>query len=566
MLRTPSVIPPRPAPLAHAPRLLPLAAMLALLGCPAESSPPPVVDGPPPQVDMARDTLAPDTLAPDTLVPDLPDNKPPTGAILVSPVGLDSATCGSSKQTACATIAKGIERAKAFQPPRPVALGPGNYLETVTLADGMKLLGGYNAEFEKLGGGNKTAIIRGAITGGEAVALIAENLSRETVVDTVQIEAPQPTQVGKSSYGVVINNAPRLVLRNCTIKAADGVDGVDGSGSATAAPSGKNGGNGTAGANFDIIQPQPIPSCVTETPRHGFPGAAGTAVMQGPVACGSAGGKGGQAGVDACKGLDGGTGSLVSVPATSCTANNAGAGGKGGTAGLMNTITCLGGPPGGDGHDGCDGRDSSDGADGAGGKHQVLGSYFAPTNGEDGKSGVNNGSGGGGGGGGGGGDCNALDCLGKCIADYGGGGGGGGSAGCPGTGGTGGSSGGGSFALFIVGSAATVTIEGCTLITGKGGKGGVGGVGQPGGKGGSGGTAGLGFQDSGKGGKGGKGGDGGRGGHGGGGAGGPSVAIYVASGSAPTVTQTTFQLGNPGAGGSSPKNAGEDGFQKDIHE
>ena len=535
-------------------------------GCPSESSPPPVVDGPV-QKDAAVDQSPPaDTLAPDVLATDLPDNKPPNGAILVSPVGLDTPTCGGDKQNACATIAKGIERARAYQPPRPIALGPGNYLETVTLVSGLSLLGGYNADFEKLGGGNKTAVIKGVITGGEAVAVIAENLTQETILDTLTIEAPQPIAAGKSSYGVVVNNAPRLILRNCTIRAANGVAGADGQGSATPAPDGKGGDDGKAGANYDIIQPQPLPSCATAPPRAGTPGAGGAAVVIGNITCGKAGGKGGQAGVDTCDGRDGATGSLVSAAAKTCTTSNAGAGGAGGGGGLMSPTLCVGNPKGAKGYDGCAGHDGTSGADGAGGKHKVVGSYFAPEDGEDGKSGLNDATGGGGGGGGGGGDCNAVDCLGQCIADYGGGGGGGGSAGCPGTGGKGGGSGGGSFAIFIVASAQTLRIENCKLHTSAGGAGGVGGAGQSGGAGGTGGLGGVSWQESGAGGKGGKGGEGADGGHGGGGAGGPSVAIYVVSGTAPTVAQSSFQLGAPGKGGASQGNAGEDGFQKDIHQ
>ena len=533
---------------------------LALSGCPSESGPPPTFDGPT-TWDTGRDQQTPDTLKPDLFVPDLPDNVPPHGAILVSPVGLDSPTCGITKATACATIAQGIKRAQGYQPPRPIALAPGNYVETVNLASGLELLGGYNADFKKLGSGNKTAVIKGVITGGEAVALIAENLTAKTVVDSVHIVAPQPTQAGKSSYGVIINNAPQVVFRNCTIQAAKGVDGVDGKGTTTAAANGNAGKSGSAGANYTNF----FATCSLVTPTAGFPGAGGSAIPHGVVVCGSKGGRGGQAGMDSCKGMNGQPGSLISAPTTTCTTITAGAGGKGGTGGIINSSTCQPDPTGGAGHDGCDGKNGTNGKDGDGGKTRIIGSYFASTDGENGAEGINDATGGGGGGGGGGGDCDFFACH-NCLPDFGGGGGGAGSAGCSGKGGTGGTSGSGSFAVFIVGSAATITVEGCTLITGDGGKGGAGGAGQPGGKGGGNGKGGTGFQEGGDGGKGGKGGSGGSGGHGGGGAGGPSVGIYVTSGTAPTVTTSSFQLGTAGKGGSSQGKPGEDGVKADIHQ
>ena len=534
-------------------------ALVWLTACPSEESPPPSIDS---RVkDQATDQVKPDVLARDLLATDLPNNLPPAGAVLVSPTGLDGPSCGTSKETACATIAKGIERAKGFQPPRPVALAPGTYNETVTLVSGLQLLGGFNQDFKKLGGGNTTAVIKGSLVSGEAVAVIAENLAAATLVDTIEIEAPAPTDAGKSSYGVIVNNAPQLELRNCTIRAAAAKNGTDGAGTSTAAPNGNGGGSGTGGSQFDLIQPEPIPSCALVTPKGGFPGAGGLAVQNGLVVCGAAGGGGGQAGVDSCSGNNGGTGSLISTPATTCTAATAGAPGKGGAGGLM--ASCVTSKIGGDGTNGCDGRNGTPGAGGAGGKHRVISGYFVPSDGENGKDGVNDATGGGGGGGGGGGDCSTT-CF-NCIADNGGGGGGGGSAGCAGKGGGGGTSGGGSFAVFISQSAASITIADCKLFTGNGGNGGNGGAGQPGGQGGAGSSGGAKFQVGGAGGKGGKGGDGAAGGHGGGGAGGPSVGVYVASGTAPTVTNTSFQLGNPGSGGTSSGNAGDNGFQEDVH-
>ena len=145
----------------------------------------------------------------------------------------------------------------------------------------------------------------------------------------------------------------------------------------------------------------------------------------------------------------------------------------------------------------------------------VVGLFFAPTEGNDGVLGVN-GTGGGGGGGSGG--CDSG------TDSYGAGGGGGGSGGnASEVAGSGGMSGGNSAAVFMLLS--TCAFVDCEIILGTAGNGGSGGASGLGSIGGSGGIGGIGI-GTGAGGNGGKGGDGGNSGAGGGGAGGSAYGFY----------------------------------------
>lgn len=149
----------------------------------------------------------------------------------------------------------------------------------------------------------------------------------------------------------------------------------------------------------------------------------------------------------------------------------------------------------------------------------------------------------------------SLTNQGFCEGDFsrGGGGGQGGYGGCAGFPGTSGGAGGGSIGLVVINS--QLVMERSTIITGDGGDGGRGGkgsLGQKGGEpgtGGDGSTAGGNLSSTNRGLDGGRGGDGSRGGHGGAGAGGPSIGIVVV-GYEPVLNECTFNLGQPGRGGS----------------
>ena len=516
-------------------------------------------DAPPVEIDAMQipDVWGVDQLTADSFSDTMVEEK----VIHVAKTGADSASCGDTKPTACLTIVKGMSRASLYMPPRPVHIAGGDYSESLDLIDGSHLVGGFDETFTKGGPGNTTVLIKGVITGGKAIAIRAENLLLETIMEDLVIEAPDATDPGTSSYALYVDSAPKLSLLRCTIKAGNGADGIDGTGTDLPAPSGNDGNDGIDGNNFAF---EPLPGlCPTpQTDQAGDRGLGGEAVSHKGIVCNGAGGDGGYAGADICDGASGtaGTGSLVGT-VTQCSASDYGKGGKGGKGHVQSA--CATSKTAEAGVSGCDGRTGTSGAHGKGGNGGgLVGGFWFGEDGGDGGPAVNDSSGGGGGGGGGGGDCDFFNC--GCFSDWGGGGAGGGSGGCAGDAGTGGTAGGGSFAIFLVNSASTIVVDDCIISTGNGGKGGDGGNGQPGGKGGGAGKGAKAFQDSAAGGDGGKGGDGGSGGHGGGGGGGPTIGIFVGQGTAPTITKTTYLLGSLGKGGTSALNAGADGSEMDV--
>lgn len=250
-------------------------------------------------------------------------------------------------------------------------------------------------------------------------------------------------------------------------------------------------------------------------------------------------------------------------------------GNKGGNGGAASSSRGCGiGGSGGSGNDsdngsagatGCDGNDGADGIGGAG-----FGSYrstsrdagFLTAVSTSGTSGTN----GGGGGGGGGGEAGSLGANGGRGGD-----GGTGGRGARGT--LGGVAGGASIGVELVAIADARVIDN-TISVGNGGRGGR----QPdfnageAGKFGFGGNSGEGFADpGGNGGKGGNGGAGGDGGRGGSGAGGPAFAIYLGSGTTPTIRSNTLETGTGGERGHegrvqvpTPAQYGRDGWSVGI--
>ena len=136
----------------------------------------------------------------DGAVPDMPpDDIPPPNAILVSTTGSDVTGCGISTSNPCQTLAMGIKRASSYTPRRPVVAAAGKYQESVTLASGVNLNGGYNAKFKKGGAGDTKLVIVGQVNGGEAVAVWAVGLTSTTTLDTLEVQAPNAVGAGKSS-------------------------------------------------------------------------------------------------------------------------------------------------------------------------------------------------------------------------------------------------------------------------------------------------------------------------------------------------------------------------------
>jgi len=432
------------------------------------------------------------------------------GAVFVDAVGGNDADPGTMAQP---KRTLGVAIASATAEGKDVYISSGSYAESVTLADGVGLYGGYDRAT-----GWSRSMTSLPIVGNGTTAVVGSNLPAPLMLQLLEIRAGDATANGASAFGIRLTNAPSVILEGCVVVAGRGGSGGAGAGGMAGAAGG-NGGQGRSG-------------CEDST---GF-GCSGCARPAGGLAgastCGRPGGVGGVPGHECGCGAAGGTGTI-------------------GVGGGVGGCGCGGG----NGLPGLPGPDGPAGLDGAGGDIGTFdGSGYLPVAGYAGSPGAH-GHGGGGGGGGSGGDDN--------CDSYGSSGGGGGGGGGAGTGASGGGGGGGSFALHLVDSGVT-TIAGA-IVTAGGGTGGTGGTAGPGGAGGAVGPGGpyggSGEQDDGgMGAAGGAGGAGGRGGHGGGGAGGPSIGIVCVGASSTSVSQATVVAIAPGgSGGASPGSAGASG-------
>jgi hypothetical protein len=211
------------------------------------------------------------------------DGPPVTSkAIYVSTTGQDTPDCGDSPTNACKSVKRGVVRARASNPPLPVKVAGGTYFESVTLADQVSVFGGYSQDFDQGPGFEKT-IIQGGLIGGEAIAVKAENITRETQLAYLTIRSANAEQAGGSSYGIWLGDCPRLRMHHLTIIVGYGSDGQKGAPSKTGAI-GKPGDKG-----FDGDFAFPFLACGTVQP--GAPGYFGAG---GVSDCNKNGGNGGR--------------------------------------------------------------------------------------------------------------------------------------------------------------------------------------------------------------------------------------------------------------------------------
>ena len=479
------------------------------------------------------------------------------------------------------SIAVGLQRAVDFDR-RDVYVATGVYSESVVLANGKGLFGGYSSDFLSRDPLLfETAMVGQSPTPTNPATITAIGAGSEsTILDGFTLFGPNASNLsGQNSYAIY--------LRDCT----DGVvvrdnrlfGGPGGTGSA--------GGAGTDGLD-------------------GVPGALGADAYDvdkftssGNRACTAPDElSGGNGGVRQCAdGTDvtGGDGGVSVCPSFGDAPPNKQAGkpgkgpdsGAGGTAGsaqkIETTEDCtfcgLPGTPttGGLGQAGAEAAEGTT-APPCTGLGSLQNGHWIGENGGLGGAGAH-GGGGGGGGAGGGVQVIGKQCTGEGLEedaaghDVAGSGGGGGSGGCLGKGGMGGQPGGGSFGIFVVSgtpNGGIPTLEDNEITGGQGGAGGAGGPGGAGGNGGNGGGGGksgegqLATLCARAGASGGDGGDGGHGAGGGGGCGGASFGVYahIPGGTAPAAwadgnTFTTGQGGQPGLGGTSPGDAGAAGAQ-----
>lgn len=446
-------------------------------------------------------------------------------ALFVSSTGSENAA--GSRADPLKSISTAVEMAKNGGRDADVYVMNGTYIESLTLASGVSLYGGYDSQWIK--GSTQTNETR---ISGSTIAVSGTNIS-SVVVDGFVIESAHATAEA-SSYGVRLLTSDNIKFLNNHFQPGDGGSGSDGNVGGSWPQQAESGSPGSAGR------------CDAGPPGTG--GAGGLS----PADVGREGGNGGAGGAAICAttNRDGEYG-LHGLSAFQL--EPFGNGGKGGPAGSCEGL------PGNAGEAGAPGAAGIAGAAGSGG--QLVNNLWQPSDGIDGSNGLD--GHGGGGGGGGGAQCGGLPL---CLNGAGNGGGGGGSGGRGGGFGQAGSGGGGSFALLIIDSN-PVTLLNNIIATGNGGKGGIGGAGgsgQIGGLGNKGATACS--NEIGVGGNGGNGGAGGNGGPGGSGAGGPSIGLAWQGPTAPTLNGNSFSLGSPGAGGDAATggNAGTAGASADV--
>ena len=472
------------------------------------------------------------------------------------------------------TIQAGIDAAAA-QGKRDVYVSTGVYGESVLLAAGVAVYGGYGADFSRRDTQkHETAVLGPNTTPERPGAVNALDLAgpAPTVFDGFTVFGASVKTLGSSSYAIYVRNSGsslrlshNLVVAGSGGKGKRGVDGTDG----------PDGSAGSPGQNaFDVLVTAGVEDHDCAAQNHS-PGGVG-----GSGSCGGASNYGGDGGLRACPKMSGET-TRTPLP-EEAGHTGGGGGGLGGAAGrdvYHQAFSCLGfatfGPV--EGLAGIDGNPGVDGPSGSGcgdADGSVVGGLWIPVTGGLGGSGAY-GSGGGGGGSGGGAFVH-QSCYSKGFGgdNLGGTGGGGGAGACGGTGGSPGTGGGGAFGIFIVfttPSSSLPVVQANALLGGTGGDGGDGGNAGTGGSAGAGAFGGGGGGDfdppnptypAYEGGKGGNGGNGGNGGGAGGGCGGAAVGIFLhgAAPGAPYEIQNTFvTLGDGGEGGHGGFSLGEGG-------
>jgi hypothetical protein len=431
-------------------------------------------------------------------------------AIFVSQLHGNDGNTGASPVQAVQTVTVGIGRAvKCAGGPCAVVIAIGEYHETVALADGVNLFGGYADDFMS----RDVATNLTRISSSQNVTVTADGLTQATRLDGLSILGADLSAKSDGSSSVAMrvrNTNGKLTLIKVDVSGGRGAKGAKGADGATQSCSARGGQGGTS---FD---------------------------------CGASTGAAGDADADSKNGGGGGPGGDSNCP-NACPL----VGGDGISSGTSGT-------PGGNGGAGQGGVAAGDRFGG------FTAGNWSGAAGSDGKRGTH---GTGGGGGGAGGSKRFRACFG-CNTLQGGRGGDGAPGGCGGGGGASGIAGGGVFALLLVD--AVVALKDSTLNGGVGGEGGPGGAGLDGQSGSS--SVGSGHEDgksqkcgviwynSGAGGVGGVGGRGGPGGGGAGGVGGVAVTLVRIGSSSVTKAGTVLiQAGIGGKGGGSGASTGNAG-------
>ena len=397
----------------------------------------------------------------------------------------------------------------------------GTYAENVVIRSGQRIYGGYACSL-----GWQRVKDRAIVQPDRGLGLLVDTVSDPVLVDRFAFRAANATEAGGSSQvaGIMMSSDVRLShVEFASGNGAAGFDGVAGADAPAEPESGTDGADTSDGG------------CCTSLPLSSACKAIAKGGRANSVRCEFNGGR------FETHGGDGGDGANIwrTAEDPSCLIGSTwGIAGARGRYRIDNGgwKTLAEGGPGGPGENGA----SGDGAAlGIGDLKGAL--YIAANAGADGETGHPGWPGSGGDGGQS--DAASGDVCQECFLP-GSGGGQGGPGGCGGAGGKAGSGGGAAIGLVVFKS--NVALSWARIITGNGGRGGAGAPGGRGQPGGLPGNPGAGSGASGTAGEaGGPGGDGGAGGPGGGG---PSIGILY-YGAAPAITESSFEIGQPGPGG-----------------
>jgi hypothetical protein len=472
------------------------------------------------------------------------------------------------------TIGAAIRKARdslAGELVRPhVYVAAGTYTETLELADGVLVHGGYRRDFRAADPAAFLTEVRAPADtmapGGAALVGTAVG-GRATLVEGISLRGLDASGSERATIGAYLERPlPGLTLRALTIRTGVPGDGITGADGAAGGPPMSLAAAGDQPRAAIESQSARERSCLPN-PRNNVRGGAG-----GQNSCGGSDVRGGAGGQSACPSP---SGRQSAGERGRAVGSAGGAGGSGGQdaegpirgSGCDRDVCCgladfsvpsdFEGP--GAGENGGDGSAGSAGAGCTEPRGRFVGGTWRGGRGSAGSAG-SPGAGGGGGGAGGGVVMDFIEDVCEFADGLGGGGGGGGAGGCGGGAGSEGSSGAPSIALLVVEPSA-FTIENTLFAPARGGRGAPGGAGGDGGLGGVGASGGLVAPElritptlagTYPGARGGSGGAGGAGGGGGGGCGGSSVGIWLVSGepsSVGTWRMNRFTLGSGGEGG-----------------
>ena len=159
----------------------------------------------------------------------------PGGTIYVSSSGSDTAECGIAPDAACSAIQTGVNRAIQTNG-HLVAVAAGLYFESITLASGVSVLGGFDDEFSRRHIPSMRPIIQGRGTSPATVS--AANIVASTTFEGFLILGPSVSVPGVNSIGIQIRNSTDalIVLNNIILAGVAagggagtrGVRGLDG--------------------------------------------------------------------------------------------------------------------------------------------------------------------------------------------------------------------------------------------------------------------------------------------------------------------------------------------------